>query len=107
MDNINYHMINDKVYDSDTGFLIKNKFVRTIDGVFYSDKNGNIVKNVWILDANKEYSYMDNNGKMVVDSFKIIDNKTYYFNKQGYMVKDKTISINDINYSFNKLGELI
>lgn len=73
--------------------------------VYYSlsDKNGVLETNKWAKSGTKWF-YLDEEGKTVTSSFKLISNKLYYFNSKGEMASGRNQYIDEKYHHFTVSG---
>ena len=88
--------------------MLEDTLLDAEEGVYYLDKNGAMVTG-WVNLGTEEYpgwGYAEDSGVLVVERWKKIDNKWYYFNG-AFRVEDTTLEIDSKTYRFDKNGVMV
>ena len=75
---------------------------------YYLDYDGKMISNQWrvLVNSTGVWIYAEDDGKLVQDKWKFIDNKWYYFD-YSYMLQDTVKTISSIPRLFNQNGEWV
>ena len=86
-------------YLNSDGKYVVDDWVKTRDGFFHFDSNGNLQKGTWIDDQ-----YVDENGYMVINKWMEYGNNRIFIKPDGHRATDEIVRIGSSRYAFYEDG---